>query len=81
MRERVVCCLCVMQDLSYLESRRLRIKHIYEVSKSGIWRGCRVDASYGGSLFTTLWTFYKMYSIQMPQMHCKIMNLIKIFMD
>jgi len=38
-------------------------------------------ASYDGSLFTSLWTFYKVYSIQMPQTHCKIINLTKIFMD
>jgi hypothetical protein len=41
----------------------------------------KVDASYDGSLFTTLWTFYRMYSIQMSQTHCKIINFIKIFMD
>jgi hypothetical protein len=40
-----------------------------------------VDASYGGSFFATLWTFYRMYSIQMPQTHYKIINLTKIFMD
>ncbi len=36
-----------------------------------------VDASYNGSLFTSLWTFYRMYFIQMPQTHCKIINLKK----
>jgi hypothetical protein len=41
----------------------------------------RVDASYDGSLFATLWTFNRVYSIQMPQTHCKIINLTKIFMD
>jgi len=40
-----------------------------------------VDVSYGGSLFTSLWTFSKVYSIQMPQTYCKIINLTKIFMD
>jgi hypothetical protein len=34
----------------------------------------RVDASYDGSLFATLLTCYKVYSIQMPQTHCKIIN-------
>jgi hypothetical protein len=28
-----------------------------------------VDASYGGLVFVSLWTFCKVYSIQMPQMH------------
>jgi hypothetical protein len=41
----------------------------------------KVDASYDGSLFATLWTFYRVYYIQMPQTHCKIINLTKIFMD
>jgi hypothetical protein len=41
----------------------------------------QVDASYSASLFATLWTFYKMYFIQMPQTHYKIINLTKIFMD
>jgi len=36
-----------------------------------------VDVSYDGSLFVTLWTFYRMYSIQMPQTHYKIKNLTK----
>jgi hypothetical protein len=40
-----------------------------------------VDVSYGGSLFASLWTFSRVYSIQMPQTHCKIINLTKIFMD
>ncbi len=40
-----------------------------------------VDADYGGSLFASLWTFDRMYFIQMPQTHCKIINLTKIFMD
>ncbi len=40
-----------------------------------------VDSSYGGSLFVSLWTFYIVYFIQMQQTHCKIINLIKIFMD
>jgi hypothetical protein len=40
-----------------------------------------VDASYGGSLFASLLTFCKTYFIQMLQVHCKIINLIKIFMD
>jgi hypothetical protein len=40
-----------------------------------------VDASYGGSLFASLWTLCKVYSIQMPQMHWKIINLTKKFMD
>jgi hypothetical protein len=40
-----------------------------------------VDATYNGSLFASLWTFYEVYFIQMPQTHCKIINLTKIFMD
>jgi hypothetical protein len=40
-----------------------------------------VDASYGGSLFASLWTFCKVYFIQMPQMHYKIIKLTKILMD
>jgi hypothetical protein len=40
-----------------------------------------VDTSYGGSFFATLWTFYKVYSIQMPRTHYKIINLTKLFMD
>jgi len=40
-----------------------------------------VDASYSGSIFGSLWTFCRMYIIQMPQTHCKIINLTKIFMD
>jgi len=40
-----------------------------------------IDASYNDSFFVSLWTFCKMYSIQMPQMHSKIINLTKIFMD
>jgi hypothetical protein len=31
-----------------------------------------VDASYGGSLFASLWTLYIVYFIQMQQTHCKI---------
>jgi hypothetical protein len=38
-----------------------------------------VDASYGGSLFVFLRTFYKMYFIQMSQMHYKMINLTKMF--
>jgi hypothetical protein len=34
-----------------------------------------VDVSYNGSLFVLLWIFCKVYSIQMPQTHCKIINL------
>jgi hypothetical protein len=40
-----------------------------------------VDASYGGSLIVSLWTLCKIYSIQMPQMHRKIISLIRTFMD
>jgi len=40
-----------------------------------------VDVSYNGSIFGSLWIFYKMYIIQMPQTHCKIINLKYIFMD
>jgi hypothetical protein len=40
-----------------------------------------IDASYDDSLFESLWTLCKVYSIQMPQTHCKIINLTKIFMD
>jgi hypothetical protein len=40
-----------------------------------------VDTSYSGSLFATLWIFCKVYFIQMPQTHSKIINLKKIFMD
>jgi hypothetical protein len=40
-----------------------------------------VDASYDGSFFASLWTFYRVYFIQMPQTHCKIINLKNIFMD
>ncbi len=36
-----------------------------------------VDASYNGSFFASLWTFYRMYSIQIAQTHYKIINLIK----
>ncbi len=34
-----------------------------------------LDASYNGSFFVFLWTFCKVYSIQMSQMHYKIINL------
>jgi hypothetical protein len=34
-----------------------------------------------GSLFAFLWTFYEVYFIEMSQMHCKIINLKKKFMD
>jgi len=40
-----------------------------------------VDASYEGSIFMTLWTFCRMYFIQIPQTHCKLINWTKIFMD
>jgi hypothetical protein len=39
--------------------------------------GRQIDASYGGLLFVSLWILCKVYSIQMPQMHCKIINLTK----
>jgi hypothetical protein len=39
------------------------------------------DASYSGPFFVSLWTFCKMYFIQMLQTHCKIINLTKIFMN
>ncbi len=38
-----------------------------------------VDASYDDSHFVFFWTFCKVYSIQMPQMHYKIINLTKTF--
>jgi hypothetical protein len=38
-----------------------------------------VDASYDGSLFVILWTFCRVYYIQMPQTHCKIINLTNIW--
>jgi hypothetical protein len=41
----------------------------------------RVNASYGGSLFASLWTFCKVYFFQMSQKHCKIINLTKLFND
>jgi hypothetical protein len=31
--------------------------------------------------FMSLWTFCKVYFMQMPQMYCKITNLTKYFMD
>jgi hypothetical protein len=36
-----------------------------------------VNVSCDGSFFATLWTFCKVYFIQMPQTHCKIINLTK----
>jgi hypothetical protein len=39
-----------------------------------------VDASYGGSLFASLWTFCKVYFIQMPQTHCELINLKNILL-
>jgi hypothetical protein len=38
-----------------------------------------VDANYSGSFFVFLWTFCKVYFIQMPQTHYKIINLTKMF--
>ncbi len=43
----------------------------------GVEGRCKLD----GSLFVTIWTFCKVYSIQMTQTHYKIINLTKIFMD
>jgi len=40
-----------------------------------------VEASYSDSLSVSLWTFCIVYFIQMPQTHCKIINLTKLFMD
>jgi hypothetical protein len=40
-----------------------------------------IVASYGGSFFVFLCTFCKVYSIQMPQTHCKIINFTIIFME
>jgi hypothetical protein len=40
-----------------------------------------VDLSYNGPLFVSLWILYKVYSIQMLQIHCKIINLTKICMN
>ncbi len=34
-----------------------------------------------GSFFASLWTFCKVYFIEMQQMQCKIINSTKIFMD
>jgi hypothetical protein len=38
-KREIVCCLCVMQDLSYLEADGWRWNNIYEAFASGIWRG------------------------------------------
>jgi hypothetical protein len=49
----------------------------FRLMKNEFW----VDASCNISLFASLWTFYRVYFIQMPQTHCQIINLKKIFMD
>jgi hypothetical protein len=49
----------------------------FDISMATSW----VDANYIGSIFGFLWTFCRMYNIQMPQTHCKIINLKNIFMD
>ncbi len=48
-----------------------------KVHNAQIW----VDANYNGSLFASLWTFHRVYYIQMTQTHCKIINLTKIFIE
>jgi hypothetical protein len=47
------------------------------LKKTSKYSSTLVDGNYDGSLFVSLWTFCKMYSIQMSQMHYKIINLIK----
>ncbi len=47
------------------------------LKKTSKYSSTLVDGNYDGSLFVSLWTFCKMYSIQMSQMRYKIINLIK----
>jgi hypothetical protein len=52
---------------------------IFHVPEKNI-KFSRVDASYGDSLFVSLWTFYRVYFVQMPQTHCTIINLTKKYL-
>jgi hypothetical protein len=53
---------------------------IFPIPKKNV-KFSMVDASYGDSFFVSLWTFCKVYFVQMSQTHYTIINLTKIFMD
>jgi len=68
--------ICVVHNCTCIKIRKQSM-----FKKTSKHSSTSVDASYNGSLFAFLWTFGRMYSIQMTQTHYKIINLIKNIMD